>query len=257
MSEGLPEISDSGYADSPDAELADTRPCVDHWHCWEEEAMNAAPIALMGRRHVVMGLGALAAIPIASIHACTVLAAGRDKAGFIEAAMDEVVESQRRLREDLDKQGIQPALAKPPRIIPFGDWDFFYIDSALYWEPNGPQEFKPVVVPRGFVSDLASIPQAFWSVMPKTGRYAYAAFVHDYLYWVQADRIFKIAMEDSKVPSATIQTMFNAVRMGGQSAWENNARLKAAGEKRILKRFPPDPLISWSDWGSQPDVFGD
>ena len=41
----------------------------------------------------------------------------------------------------------------------------------------------------------------------------------------------------------------------GPSAWRSNAKLKAEGEKRILKQFPDDPRTRWADWKKRPDVF--
>ena len=62
-------------------------------------------------------------------------------------------------------------------------------------------------------------------------------------------------MEDSKVDSVTIETVYQAVRRFGEAAWGNNSRLKKSGERRILNRFPEDFTISWNDWKKQPDVF--
>lgn len=39
-----------------------------------------------------------------------------------------------------------------------------------------------ISVPAGFVTDLATVPCIFWSVMPPDGKYAKAAIIHDYLY---------------------------------------------------------------------------
>jgi hypothetical protein len=120
-----------------------------------------------------------------------------------------------------------------------------------------------VDVPAGFVTDLTSIPRSFWSVFPKTGRYAYAAVVHDYLYWNQpvnrekADEILEIAMKDSQVPAANVRIISTAVRLGGKSAWDDNTTRKTAGEKRILKQFPENLLISWNEWRQRPGVFAD
>ena len=55
-----------------------------------------------------------------------------------------------------------------------------------------------ITIPKGFVTDLTSIPRFFWSAFPKSGPYMSAAILHDYLYWdqrctrEQADRIFDI-----------------------------------------------------------------
>ena len=39
-----------------------------------------------------------------------------------------------------------------------------------------------VQVPKGFVTDGASIPRIFWVYLPRHGKYTKAAVVHDFLY---------------------------------------------------------------------------
>lgn len=180
---------------------------------------------------------------------------------FIEKAMEERWERVREEIAELSKRGIHPFMIVTT-LKPFGDWDFYFVEGgSIRWKPNAGQKFQPVEVPAGFVTDLTSIPRVFWQVLRPEGRYAYAAAVHDYLYWEQtrsreeADQILKIAMEDSKVDPKLIDTVYVAVRAFGQAAWDNNARLKKAGEHRILKRFPQDFTISWSEWKKQPGVF--
>jgi len=90
-----------------------------------------------------------------------------------------------------------------------------------------------------------------------------AAIVHDYLYWVQtrpreeANEIFLFAMQDSKVDSALRKAIYEAVTLAGKGAWDNNAKLKKNGEKRILKQFPDDFTITWKDFKVRPGVFVD
>jgi len=48
--------------------------------------------------------------------------------------------------------------------------------------------FHKIVVPRGFRTDLASVPRIFWVLIPPFGRYSQAAVVHDYLYRMEHDR---------------------------------------------------------------------
>jgi hypothetical protein len=120
-------------------------------------------------------------------------------------------------------------------------------------------------VPPGFVTDFASIPRAFWSFLPPDGEYAYAAILHDYLYWIQSrsreesDEILKFAMEDLKVGSITIGAIHSAVRIGGGGAWDSNKQAKTKGEKRLLKidKFPNDPTTRWEDFKKRQDVFAD
>lgn len=182
---------------------------------------------------------------------------------FIELATKETWERVSEEVEEMSKRGIHPSMSVTI-LQPFGDWDFYFVmGGSINWSPNKGQHFQPVNVPVGFVTDLTSIPRVFWQVLRPEGRYTYAAVVHDYLYWEQvrsrkeADRILKIAMEDSKVDPKLINTVYLAVRAFGQAAWDNNARLKRAGEHRMLKRFPQDFTVSWSEWKKQPGVFAE
>jgi hypothetical protein len=51
--------------------------------------------------------------------------------------------------------------------VPFADFDYYYTDGALEWLPNPGQKLGPVIVPHGFCTDLTSIPQPVWSLLPK------------------------------------------------------------------------------------------
>jgi len=139
----------------------------------------------------------------------------------------------------------------------------YFLTKPISWRPNPDQaaKYQAVDVPTGFVTDFASIPRPFWSLLRPEGEYAYAAIVHDFLYWTQtssrevADRIFLLAMKDFGIRDTTIAAIYNAVRIGGGKAWEKNSKLKLNGEKRVLKQFPEDPTTRWSDWKKQPNVF--
>jgi hypothetical protein len=72
-----------------------------------------------------------------------------------------------------------------------------------------------------------------------------------------ADEIFRLGMQDFEINSATVGIIYRAVRLAGSSAWQQNAKLKASGEKRVLKIFPEDPRLRWQDWKKRPDVFDD
>ncbi len=139
----------------------------------------------------------------------------------------------------------------------------YFTASPIGWFPEGAQvaNYEKVKVPVGFVTDFASVPRLFWTLLPPDGLYWYAAVIHDYLYWEQivpretADEILKMCMQDFRIDSATIAAVIGGVKLGGASAWAGNAKLKAAGERRLLKRVPSDPTIRWSEWKVEPDVF--
>lgn len=165
-------------------------------------------------------------------------------------------------QEEMHRRGEKPVLSVNATLVPFADWDYYYVDRGwIVWSPNDGQSFQRVDVPEGFVSDLASVPRIFWQVLKPEGRHAYAAVVHDYLYWEQdrsrdeADLIFKIAMEDSNVSARTVAILYHAVRRRGQGAWEDNARKKRDGERRLLMQRPRDFKISWEVWKRKAGVF--
>jgi len=141
----------------------------------------------------------------------------------------------------------------------------YYLDKPITWSPSPGQEGAPAVtVPKGFVTDLASIPRVFWSVLPTDGLYTFPAIVHDYLYWTQnpdisreiADLILKYGMQDMKVGEASIFTIYNAVRIGGSRPWKENAAKRTGGERRILVKLPEKPTTTWDEWRKQPGAFG-
>ena len=119
----------------------------------------------------------------------------------------------------------------------------YWVDKEIRWSPGPGQEGPSVVVPAGFVTDLASIPRVFWSLLPTDGVYTFPAIVHDYLYWTQtqtretADDVFLYGMNDMGVSKVVAQAIYLAVRAGGKSAWLNNTKLKQSGERRLLRRF--------------------
>jgi hypothetical protein len=141
----------------------------------------------------------------------------------------------------------------------------YVLAEPISWKPSADsQEQLPrVEVPKGFVTDLASIPRVFWSLLRPDGEYVYPAIIHDYLYWTQvtsredADLIFRLAMKDFNIDTVTALTIYKAVRIGGGAAWQENSDRKKHGEHRIIKRFPDDPRITWNKWKNEPDVFVD
>ena len=88
----------------------------------------------------------------------------------------------------------------------------------------------PVHVPREFVTDLASVPQIFWNILPPFGKYQEAAVVHDYLYRTHlfsryiADRVLLAGMKVRRVPGWQRFLIFWAVRLFGWGPWNNEVR---------------------------------
>lgn len=132
----------------------------------------------------------------------------------------------------------QKAIPPSIRAIDFLGSDDFIVDQ-IYRYRIGSTEVA-VEVPRGFVTDYASIPTPFRALFARQGRYSRAAVVHDYLYWtqrcsrLQADNLFMIAMKESGVGAGRRSAIYEAVRRGGGVAWRDNARARQAGAPRVV-----------------------
>jgi hypothetical protein len=93
-----------------------------------------------------------------------------------------------------------------------------------------------VVVPKGAITDLTSIPRIFRATFDVWGDHGPAAITHDQLYTdkamfikgaftpitrARADAIFLEAMEVLGVPRWKRYTMYAGVRAGGWMAWRD------------------------------------
>jgi hypothetical protein len=115
--------------------------------------------------------------------------------------------------------------------------NWYLLDDFIYWSDllNA-----AITVPKGRITDFASVPRPFWNVYPPWGKYGCAAIVHDELYWVQtttrevADNILKEAMVASGCDKITVAEIYAAVSLAGQFAWDNNAHLKASGYTKLF-----------------------
>ena len=82
-----------------------------------------------------------------------------------------------------------------------------------------------VAVPNGFITDFASVPRAFWWLIPPDGSYTQAAVLHDFLYYTQmftrkkSDDIFYEAMGVLEVPLWKRWIMWKVVRAFSWAYW--------------------------------------
>lgn len=85
---------------------------------------------------------------------------------------------------------------------------------------------KVYVVPKGFVTDFASVPWYGRSVIEPEGPTARAAIIHDWLYAIgekgkrqDADDVFYRAMKHFGVAEGQARIAYNAVRLGGEAGY--------------------------------------
>ena len=92
----------------------------------------------------------------------------------------------------------------PPVLAPFGDGVHWVLARNLRYTIA--DTGKTIVVPKGFITDLASIPRSLWSILSPIDNYLTAAIVHDYLYWdqrctqLEADNVLYVGMLEGAIP---------------------------------------------------------
>lgn len=109
------------------------------------------------------------------------------------------------------------------RILPDGRTmelleDFIYLDPL----------HGTMLVPKGYKTDLASVPRLLWALFPPFGRYAFAAVIHDKVYgdkpfgrtiagWRRSDRTMWRAMKlcPHRVNASTRVAIYLGLLCGG------------------------------------------
>ncbi len=138
---------------------------------------------------------------------------------------------------------------KSPVIEILNDTDFELVEPFMFqWHDE--ESTRRITIPKGFVTDGASIPRFCWSLtgLIPTGVHMGAAVVHDWLYqrrgfvnegalevvfrdfntpineqWTRADcdRMFRRIMQTAGETPWKTQAMYWAVRLFGGAAWNN------------------------------------
>jgi hypothetical protein len=140
-----------------------------------------------------------------------------------------------------------------PSIRAFGDNKDWIVLEDMTYVIGASRD--TIIVPQGFVTDFASIPQPLLSMgLSPMGKYSRAAIVHDYLYWSQgctreqADRLLLIAMKESNVGAFDQRVVYQGVNLGGQRAWNANNAEHQRGLPRVVPgpyQRPTDPNVTW------------
>lgn len=141
--------------------------------------------------------------------------------------------------------------SRQPDLRPIGDGLFILNTDFIYeWKHQG-ENYK-IVIPKGFITDIASVPRWFWIFgFTPDGLHRAAALAHDFLYrynkpsspkarkylfkmdsfglwqdisdypWSrkQCDRLFCRIMKDYGTGSKKRWLMFKAVRLFGWLGW--------------------------------------
>jgi hypothetical protein len=94
-----------------------------------------------------------------------------------------------------------------------------------------------VSVPVGFVTNFASVPRIFWTLISPVDKHGKAAVVHDYLYKIgyvtqkRCDKIFREALIVLNTPSWKVFCMYWSVRLFGWYRWNELRRSQNEAKK--------------------------
>ena len=106
--------------------------------------------------------------------------------------------------------------------------DFWVVTNPFIYYVGEKHSETEVKIPRGYLTDGASVPRVFWNVIPPWGKYGQAAILHDYLceYLTveesgicksitrkECDQIFLEAMLVMGVPKAKAMMIHSAVSL--------------------------------------------
>lgn len=112
------------------------------------------------------------------------------------------------------------------KMVRRGDETFFILQQDIFFVLSFHQKWI-IRVPKGYETDLASIPRILWPLISPFDEYALGSIVHDYLYdskivsrWI-ADCVFIEAMKRSEISFLKIVLFFIAIRMFGRRYWKN------------------------------------
>lgn len=115
------------------------------------------------------------------------------------------------------------SFTSPAVVEILNSYDFRLVKDFEFYIDN--EQGEKITVPEGYITDFASVPRVFWSVIPPVGKYTKACIIHDYMYdnaiktKKEADLIFYDAMKVLKVPKWKRLTMYYAVRLFGRGEY--------------------------------------
>ena len=135
------------------------------------------------------------------------------------------------------------SFTKHPPLQPLSDGIHWQVVEDFEYHVGKEESNDVVKVPAGFITDGASIPKIFWSIIGGPwGKYGYAAILHDFCYSTQtrtrlaSDKIFLEAMKVLQVNIFKRLIMYRAVRIASFIPW--NKRAKQI-KKEVLKTCLP------------------
>lgn len=113
---------------------------------------------------------------------------------------------------------------------------FRKVARAFEYHVGSKNSEEVIRIPKGFITDFASVPWPASMLFPKDGDHNQAAVLHDWLYSmlgilpdrtyirIDCDKIFLEAMVVLGVNKFKRRVMYRAVRLGGGFGWRKHAK---------------------------------
>jgi len=102
----------------------------------------------------------------------------------------------------------------------------FRLTESFSFHYDGPDGLEIYTVPKGFVTNFASIPKFLWSIYGPIGTATKGSVIHDYLYTtaevprLKADQIFKEGIITIDGGTSKANVFFSAVRLFGAKEYD-------------------------------------
>lgn len=102
-----------------------------------------------------------------------------------------------------------------------------------------------ITVPKGFITDGASIPKSLQWIYDPYGKYIKAAVIHDYLYSkyndtginrTLADKILDFIMKETGVNGKTRRKFYVAVKYFGKIFWQDKLKNEGYIDRAVIDR---------------------
>lgn len=112
-------------------------------------------------------------------------------------------------------------------------FDQFIVTKTVFFTDEK-KRIPTIIIPRGFITDFASVPQFLWSIFPPHGLATIPSIVHDYLYVYgvgerkDADDIFRELLLKEGMNKLSAFLMWQAVRKFGAPRFNREERAKEA-----------------------------
>lgn len=136
-------------------------------------------------------------------------------------------------------QYTEPLIVSP--LTKYPNW-WVVMRKFYYYLEGYKEDGAGVVVPKGFVTDFASIPRFLWPILSPWDVYCKACIIHDYLYRTKtcsrklADQTMYEAAIVIGTPKWKAKTLYIAVRLFGWKGWyfpNKKPKIKLVGKNYV------------------------